>query len=113
MVEECGFACTWSSGSCGRRAHRLADRSVNWWWSAFGKSWRGKNGKPGRPVHDDLVQRNITAHEPNRLWISDITDHRTYKESRLLCAVEDIFSNRIIGYYIDSRIKSRLAVTAR
>ncbi|MGA4792278.1 hypothetical protein [Nocardia sp. AB354] len=35
------------------------------------------------------------------------------KESCLLCAVEDIFSNRIIGYYIDSRMKSRLAVTAR
>ncbi len=29
-----------------------------------------------------------------------------------MCAVKDVFSNRIIGYSIDSRMKSRLAVTA-
>ncbi|WP_228815939.1 IS3 family transposase, partial [Nocardia puris] len=29
-----------------------------------------------------------------------------------LCAVKDVSSNRIIGYSIDSRMKSRLAVTA-
>ena len=47
------------------------------WWSAFGKK-RGKNGKkPGPPVHDDLVQRDFTAGEPNQLWLADITEHRT------------------------------------
>ncbi|PPJ20768.1 hypothetical protein C5E44_03750 [Nocardia nova] len=29
-----------------------------------------------------------------------------------MCAVEDVFSNRIVCYAIDSRMKSRLAVTA-
>ncbi len=29
-----------------------------------------------------------------------------------LCAVKDVFSNRIVGYSIDARMKSRLAVTA-
>src|SRR5699024_12310935 len=29
-----------------------------------------------------------------------------------MCAVKDVFSNRIIGYAIDSRMKSRLAVAA-
>ena len=29
-----------------------------------------------------------------------------------LCAVKDVYSNRIVGYSIDSRMKSRLAVTA-
>ena len=32
----------------------------NGWWSAFGKK-RGKNGKVGPPVHDDLVDRDFTA----------------------------------------------------
>lgn len=45
-------------------------------WSVFGKK-RGKNGKPGPPVHDDLVERDFTASEPNTLWLSDITEHRT------------------------------------
>ncbi|MCZ9337624.1 DDE-type integrase/transposase/recombinase, partial [Streptomyces sp. TRM76130] len=29
-----------------------------------------------------------------------------------LCAVKDVFSGRIVGYSIDSRMKSRLAVAA-
>jgi putative transposase len=46
-------------------------------WSVFGKRKRGKNGKPGPPVHDDLVGRDFTADAPNQLWLSDITEHRT------------------------------------
>jgi putative transposase len=49
----------------------------NAWWSAFGKKTRGKNTKAGPPVHDDLVQRDFTATAPNRLWVGDITEHRT------------------------------------
>ncbi len=93
-----------------RTAWRIC--SSNRWWSAFGKSRRGKNAKPGPPVHDDLVQRNFRSDAPNRLWLSDITEHRTGEGKLYLCAVKDVFSNRIIGYSIDSRMKSRLAVTA-
>ena len=81
------------------------------WWSAFGKK-RGKNGKAGPPVHDDLVERDFTADAPNRLWLADITEHRTGEGKLYLCAIKDVFSNRIVGYSIDSRMKSRLAATA-
>jgi transposase InsO family protein len=82
------------------------------WWSAFGKK-RGKNGKkPGPPIHDDLVERDFTAEAPNRLWLADITEHWTGEGKLYLCAVKDVYSNRIIGYSIDSRMKSRLAVAA-
>ncbi|MFJ8967225.1 IS3 family transposase [Lentzea sp. NPDC102401] len=82
------------------------------WWSAFGKK-RGRNGKKtGPPVHDDLVRRDFTAAAPNLLWLADITEHRTTEGKLYLCAVKDVCSNRIVGYSIDSRMKSRLAVTA-
>ena len=80
-------------------------------WSVFGKK-RGKNGKAGPPVHDDLVERDFTALGPNQLWLSDITEHRTDEGKLYLCAIKDVFSNRIVGYSIDSRMKSRLATTA-
>ena len=83
----------------------------NKWWSAFGKR-RGKNGKVGPPVHDDHVERNFTADEPNQLWLSDITEHCTGEGKLYLWAIKDVFSNRIVGYSIDSRMKSRLATTA-
>ena len=85
----------------------------NAWWSAFGKTKRrGKNGKVGPPVHDDLVQRDFTAAGPNRLWLTDITEHHTGEGKLYLCAIKDVWSNRIVGYSIDSRMKSRLAVAA-
>jgi putative transposase len=96
--------------ACNRTMWRVC--SVNGWWSAFGKK-RGKNGKkPGPPVHDDLVERNFTADAPNVLWLADITEHRTGEGKLYLCAIKDVFSNRIVGYSISDRMKSRLAVDA-
>jgi len=82
------------------------------WWSAFGKSKRGKNGKPGPHVHDDLVHRDFTASAPNQVWLTDITEHRTGEGKLYLCAIKDVYSNRIVGYSISDRMKSRLAVVA-
>jgi putative transposase len=91
--------------------------SANQWWSAFGKPRRGKGGRPGPPVHDDQVNRVFTAAAPNQLWLTDITGHRTAGnqagEGKLyLCAIKDVYSGRVVGYSIDSRMKSRLAVAA-
>lgn len=97
--------------------HPMAERTAwrictqNRWWSVFGKK-RGKNGKVGPPVHDDLVERDFTASSPNQLWLSDITEHHTGEGKLYLCAIKDVFSNRIVGYSIDSRMKSRLATQA-
>ena len=94
-----------------RTAWRIA--ASNGWWSSFGKKkGRGSGKKPGPPVHDDLVGRDFTADEPNQLWLTDITEHRTAEGKLYLCAVKDVFSNKIVGYSIDSRMKSTLAVRA-
>ena len=93
-----------------RTAWRLC--SSNGWWSVFGKK-RTKNGKqPGPPAHDDHVRRQFRADRPNQLWLWDITEHPTGEGKLYLCAIKDVFSNRIVGYSIDSRMKSRLAVAA-
>ncbi|GAB3123666.1 transposase InsO family protein [Leifsonia psychrotolerans] len=102
-----------------RTAWRIA--SANGWWSAFGKK-RSKNGKkPGPAVHDDLctvtdekgrVRHEFTANAPNQSWLTDITEHKTGEGKLYLCAIKDVFSNRIVGYSIDSRMKSQLAVNA-
>ncbi|MFF8036370.1 IS3 family transposase [Streptomyces sp. NPDC016626] len=85
----------------------------NGWWSVFGKrKGRGKNAKAGPPVHDDRVRRDFTAPAPNRLWLTDITEHATGEGKLYLCAVKDVYPGRIVGYSIDSRMKCRLAVRA-
>jgi transposase InsO family protein len=97
----------------------MADRTAwricnaNGWWSVFGKPKAcSKARRAGAPAHDDLVARHFTADTANRLWLTDITEHWTGEGKLYLCAVKDVWSNRIVGYSIDSRMKSRLAVAA-
>lgn len=81
-------------------------------FSAFVHKKRGKSGLVGPPVRDDLVRREFTADGANRLWLTDISEHPTTEGKVYLCAVKDVWSNRIVGYSIDSRTTSELAVSA-
>jgi transposase InsO family protein len=73
----------------------------NGWWSSV-----------GTPAHDDLVRRVFTAEAPNQLWLADLTEHGTAEGKLYCCAIKDCFSNRIVGWAIDSRMKARLVVAA-
>jgi putative transposase len=80
-------------------------------WSVHSRK-RGLSRKPGPPVHDDLVRREFTAAEPNQLWLTDITEHPTAEGKLYLCAIKDACSKRIVGYSMDQRMTSELAVNA-
>ncbi len=80
-------------------------------YSAFAKK-KGLRNKPGPAVHDDRVKRTFTAEAPNALWLTDITEHRTDEGQLYLCAIKAVWSNRIVGYSIDSNMKATLAVRA-
>ena len=73
---------------------------------------RGKGKKAGPPVFDDHVQRQFRADAPNRLWLTDITEHWTNEGKLYCCAIKDAHSNRIVGYSIDDRMTSKLAIDA-
>ncbi|MEV4905506.1 DDE-type integrase/transposase/recombinase [Streptomyces albidoflavus] len=60
---------------------------------------------------DDPLRRTFTADGPNRLWLTDITD-ATGESKLYLGAVKDACFGRIVGYSINARMKSRLAVGA-
>ena len=98
--------------------HDVSDRVVwricrdHQWWSRFGKPKRYKGARPGVASHDDLVRRNFTADAPNVVWVADLTEHWTDEGKLYCCAIKDLFSNRIVGYSIDSRMKARLVVAA-
>ncbi|GAB3995572.1 hypothetical protein GCM10028771_24180 [Nocardioides marmoraquaticus] len=98
--------------------HQVSERTVrkicsaNQWWCVFGKKRRGKKGLPGAPAHDDLVRRRFTAPGPNQLWLTDISEHPTAVGKLYICAVKDVWSNRIVGYSIAERMTSQLAVDA-
>lgn len=103
-VHRAGFS------ACERTVWRVC--RDNGWWSRFGKKRTGKAAKAGAPAHDDLVRRQFNAQRPNQVWLTDITEHHTGEGKLYLCAIKDLYSNRIVGYSIDGRMQASLAVTA-
>ncbi len=95
---------------CERTVWRIC--SENGWWSVFGKKRSSKKARVGAPAHDDLVRREFTADRPNRLWLTDLTEHWTNEGKLYLCAIKDAYSRRIVGYSISDRMQARIAVAA-
>ncbi len=46
------------------------------------------------------------------MWVADLTEHRSDEGKTYLCAIKDLWSNRVVGWAIDSRMKARLVVAA-
>ena len=60
----------------------------------------------------DLVNRNFTVTAPNRLWVTDITEHPT-REGVLYCAaVMDAYSRLIVGWSIAEHMRTELVTDA-
>jgi transposase InsO family protein len=92
-----------------RRAWRLCSQQKL--WSTTVK--KGRKGKrPGPAVNDDLLRRDFTAAQPNRKWVTDLTEHPTAEGKIYCCAIKDLFSNRIVGHAVSDRMTADLAVTA-
>jgi putative transposase len=67
---------------------------------------------PDAQACPDLVNRDFSADEPNRLWITDITEHPT-EEGKVYCAaVMDVFSRLIVGWSIAEHMRTELVTDA-
>jgi putative transposase len=64
------------------------------------------------PVHDDLVQRRFVADAPDRLWLTDITEHPTREGKVYLAAVLDVYARRVVGWSIADHLRAELVVDA-
>ena len=67
---------------------------------------------PGVRVAEDLLDRNFAAGAPNRCWVADITYLRTWEGWLYLVAVQDLYSRRIVGWAMDSHMRTELVTDA-
>jgi transposase InsO family protein len=73
---------------------------------------RYRRGPTGPATEDDLVQRHFIVEAPNRLWLTDITEHPT-KEGKLYCAAGmDAYARLIVGWSIADHMRTELVVDA-
>jgi len=68
--------------------------------------------KPNTATHADLVKRHFTADAPDRVWFTDITQHRAGDGWVYCCAVVDAFSRKVVGWSIADHIRTELVVDA-
>jgi putative transposase len=102
-----------------RAGHAASERRV-WrlcsehriWSTTTKKGRRGSGKRPGPAVHDDLVRRNFTAPAPDRIWLTDLTEHPTSEGKLYICCIKDVCSRRIVGYATSDRMTASLAVAA-
>jgi putative transposase len=60
----------------------------------------------------DLVERQFRPEHPDRLYVADITQHRTSEGWFYLAVVLDCFSRRVVGWAMADHIRSELVVDA-
>lgn len=75
------------------------------------RRWRSGGGR-APAVFDDHVQRVFTADRPDRLWVTDITQHRTAEGWVYCAAVIDVYSRRCVGWSIADHLRTELIVDA-
>jgi putative transposase len=73
---------------------------------------RYRRGPVGEVTSDDLVNRQFTVDAPDRLWLTDITEHPTADGKIYCAAVMDAFSRMIIGWSIAHHIRTELVIDA-
>ncbi len=69
---------------------------------------RAANARPA----PDLVQRRFTATAPNQLWVADITYVPTGSGMLYLAVVLDVWSRRIIGWAMETHLRTALVLAA-
>ncbi|HCM8928515.1 TPA: IS3 family transposase, partial [Salmonella enterica subsp. enterica serovar Paratyphi B] len=68
--------------------------------------------RPGAEVAPNLLNQNFNPPGPNLAWTSDITYLRTGEGWMYLATIMDLYSRRIVGWYVDKRMTSDLVCRA-
>jgi transposase InsO family protein len=70
------------------------------------------NSKHRLPVADNILSREFSPKAPDRVWAADITYVPTKDGWLYLAVVIDLFSRRIVGWAMDSRMTAELTNSA-
>jgi putative transposase len=94
---------------CGRKRVARIMRSLG----VRGVCHRRKlRNRPAPAVHDDLVRRVFSAETIDRVWFTDITQHRAADGWVYCAAVIDACSRRVVGWSIADHLRTELVADA-
>ena len=70
------------------------------------------NSKHKQPVFENVLDRQFSATGPDQAYVADITYIWTQEGWLYLAVVVDLFSRRVVGWSMGSRMKARLVTDA-
>lgn len=101
------------------RGHRVGKERVRKLMKANAIVARGKrkfvvttDSKHSLPIAQNLLDRNFTPQQPNRVWTSDITYIETGEGWLYLAAVIDLFSRQVVGWSMQPHMQTSLVTDA-
>jgi putative transposase len=119
------FACTYGSPRvwlalrrqgvrCGRKRVERIMREHGLAGAFLRKGWKHGSTRqnPHHTAAPDLVERDFSATEPNRLWVADLTRIMTDEGVLWLASVRDAFANKVVGWATAARADTKLVLTA-
>ena len=68
--------------------------------------------RPGAKAAPNLLQREFSAEEPNRKWVSDITYIDTAEGWLYLASILDLYSRRVVGWAMADKMDVSLVESA-
>ncbi len=77
-----------------------------------GKPWRTTKSDANAQRRPDLLQRQFTASEPNRLWVGDLSYLRCWEGIVYFAFVIDVFSRQVVGWQLASHMRTDLVLDA-
>ena len=86
---------------------------VNGIWAKTVKKFKATtNSGHSYPVVDNILDRNFTVEEKDKVWASDITYIETSEGWLYLCIIMDLFSRMIIGWSMANHLRAELVCDA-
>jgi len=70
------------------------------------------DSKHKQPVFENLVNRQFSVEKANRIYVSDITYLWTQEGGLYLGVVIDLYSRKVVGWSLSSRMKAQLVCDA-
>ncbi len=98
------------TASPNRIARLMAVNGIQGWPR---KRKRGSSRATPTPTNvQNLIQRDFAASEPERKWVTDITEVSTSEGKLYLCVVIDLFSKLVIGWSMHHRQDRHMVIRA-
>jgi len=90
-----------------RRIGRLMNRA-GLWCKTKKKFKATTDSKHNKPLAPKLLGRQFAVSQPDRYYVGDITYIYTQEGGLYLAVVTDLFSRKVVGWSMDSRMKAQL-----